>query len=89
MSFTENPENYDTLVMAQHIDAQLQECIALERKLGTFDREMALDARYVHRVRERLLLIDQFNNVRLSPSSAQVLGSGLEEDPLFHDEAIM
>ena len=50
VSFTENPENYDSLVMAQHIDAQLSECIALEQKLGTFDQEMALDPRYIHRV---------------------------------------
>ena len=50
MSFAENPENYDSLMMAQRIDTQLQSCIALEQKLGALDREMALDPRYVHRV---------------------------------------
>lgn len=50
VSFKENPENYDSILTAMHMDSQLSACMALERKLGALDREMALDPRYVHRV---------------------------------------
>lgn len=50
VSFTENPENYDSLPMVQHLDKQLQECMALEKKINLFDKELALDPRYATRV---------------------------------------
>lgn len=55
VSFTENPENYDSLVMVQHLDKQLQECVALEKKLNLFDKELAVDPRYATRVSIQLL----------------------------------
>ena len=58
VSFTENPENYDSVLTAKHIDSQLSACMALERKLNAFDREMALDPRYVHRVSAIVIYID-------------------------------
>lgn len=51
VSFTENPESYDSQLMVQHLDKQLQECIALEKKLSDFDKQLSLEPRYVHRVR--------------------------------------
>ncbi len=50
VSFTENPENYDSIATAMHMDSQLSACMALEGKLSNFNQEMALDPRYVHRV---------------------------------------
>ncbi len=50
VSFMENPENYDSVLTAVHMDSQLSACMALERKLSVFDQEMALDPRYIHRV---------------------------------------
>ena len=91
VSFAENPENYDSLMMAQHIDTQLQSCIALEQKLGALDREMALDPRYVHRVGSTsdYILVDSSTSFLPYALCLQVLGSGLEEDSMFHDEAVM
>lgn len=67
VSFTENPENFDSSVMVKHIDEQLSDCMSLERTLSAIDKELAVDPRYVHRT----------------------MGSGPEDDPLFHDEAVM
>lgn len=50
VSFTENPENYDSLAMVEYIDEQIAECMTLERKLSALDRDLAVDPRYVHRV---------------------------------------
>ena len=50
VSFTENPENYDSLAMVEYVDGQIAECMALERKLSALDRDLAVDPRYVHRV---------------------------------------
>ena len=50
VSFTENPENYDTVDTVRLLDSQLREAIALERKLGEFDKELAGDPRYIERV---------------------------------------
>ena len=49
VSFTENPENYDSLAMVEYIDEQIAECMTLERKLSALDRDLAVDPRYVHR----------------------------------------
>ena len=51
VSFIENPESYDSVVMVQHLDKQLQECMALEKKLTAFDKQLSLEPRYIHRVR--------------------------------------
>ena len=51
VSFTENPENFDSSVMVKHIDEQLSDCMSLERTLSAIDKELAVDPRYVHRVR--------------------------------------
>jgi hypothetical protein len=51
VSFIENPESYDSVVMVQHLDKQLQECMALEKKLTAFDKQLSLEPRYLHRVR--------------------------------------
>ena len=48
--FEENPEQYDSLPMVQVIEGQLQRCVELQKKLATFDRELTLDPRYIHRV---------------------------------------
>ena len=50
VSFTENPENYDSLAMVEYMDEHIAECMALERKLSALDRNLAVDPRYVHRV---------------------------------------
>ena len=51
VSFIENPESYDSVVMVQHLDKQLEECMALEKKLSAFDKQLSLEPRYIHRVR--------------------------------------
>ena len=48
--FTENPENLDSVLIAQRLDSQLTACMALESQLSSLDRELTLDPRYVHRV---------------------------------------
>ena len=50
VSFTENPEKYDSSAMVTHLDQQLQECTALEQKLSSLEKELAVDPRYMHRV---------------------------------------
>lgn len=50
VSFTENPENYDTMETVKLLDSQLREAIALEKKLGVFDKELAGDPRYIERM---------------------------------------
>ncbi len=50
VSFTENPENFDTLDTVRLMDSQLREAISLEKKLGAFDKELAGDPRYIERV---------------------------------------
>ena len=50
VSFIENPEQYDSLSMVHHMETQLQECVALQKKLAAFDKQLALDPRYAHRV---------------------------------------
>ena len=50
MSFIENPEHYDSLSMVHNMELQLQECVALQKKLASFDKQLALDPRYAHRV---------------------------------------
>jgi len=50
VSFTESPENYDNLQMVANMDKQLSVCVALEQKLSSFEKEMAADPRYIHRV---------------------------------------
>ena len=52
VSFIENPESYDSQAMVQHLDKKLQECMALEKKLSDFDKQLSLEPRYVHRVRK-------------------------------------
>ena len=54
VSFIENPESYDSQVMVQHLDKQLEECMALEKKLSAFDKQLSLEPRYVHRVSLRI-----------------------------------
>ena len=88
VSFTENPENYDSLPMAQHLDKQLQDCVALEKKLSLFDRELALDPKYATRVSDVIC-----NDVFMTSSFLfvlmfQMMTSGIDDDPLFHDEAL-
>ena len=51
VSFTENPQNFDSLGTVRYLDAQLKEAISLEKKLGSFERELAGDPRYIQRVR--------------------------------------
>ncbi|XP_064402574.1 COP9 signalosome complex subunit 3-like isoform X2 [Halichondria panicea] len=50
VSFTENPENFDTLDTVRLMDSQLREAISLEKKLGAFDKELAGDPRYIERL---------------------------------------
>lgn len=50
VSFTESPESYDNLHMVTNMDQHLAECISLEDKLGSFEKEMAADPRYIQRV---------------------------------------
>jgi hypothetical protein len=50
VSFVENPEHYDSLPMVHHIEAQLQQCVGLQVKLASLDKQLALDPRYVHKV---------------------------------------
>lgn len=50
VSFTENPENFDTLETLTLLDTQLREAISLERTLGAFNKELAGDPRYIERV---------------------------------------
>ena len=51
VSFIENPESYDSQAMVQHLDKQLEECMALDKKLSDLDKQLSLEPRYVHRVR--------------------------------------
>lgn len=67
VSFTENPEKYDSAAMVTHLDQQLQECTALEQKLSSLEKELAVDPRYMHRA----------------------MSSGVDDDPFFHDEAVI
>jgi len=48
--FEENPEQYDSKPMVELMEGQLQCCVELQRKLATFDKELTLDPRYIHRV---------------------------------------
>ncbi len=50
VSFTENPENFDTLQTVTLLDSQLREAISLEQSLGAFNKELAGDPRYIERV---------------------------------------
>ena len=50
VSFTESPESYDNLHMVTNMDHHLAECISLEDKLSSFEKEMAADPRYIQRV---------------------------------------
>lgn len=50
VSFVENPEHYDSLPMVHHMETQLQQCVALQVKLASLDKQLALDPRYVHKV---------------------------------------
>ena len=50
VSFVENPEHFDSLPMVLHMETQLQQCVALQVKLASLDRQLALDPRYVHKV---------------------------------------
>lgn len=50
VSFSESPESYDSVLMAAHLEQQLQQCMALEEKLKTFNQQMALDPRFLTRV---------------------------------------
>lgn len=52
VSFTENPQNFDSLGTVRYLDTQLKEAISLEKKLGSFERELAGDPRYIQRVSE-------------------------------------
>lgn len=56
VSFTENPENFDTLATVRLLDSQLREAISLERKLGAFDKELAGDPRYIERVSDLIFI---------------------------------
>ena len=51
VSFIENPESYDSQMMVLHLDKQLEECMALEKKLSAFDKQLSLEPRYIHRVK--------------------------------------
>lgn len=69
VSFIENPESYDSQVMVQHLDKQLEECMALEKKLSAFDKQLSLEPRYIHRVRKcstEILLSHTTNSSRYS-----------------------
>ena len=50
VSFVESPEYYDSLPMVHHMETQLQECVALQMKLASLDKQLALDPRYAHKV---------------------------------------
>ncbi len=50
VSFTENPENFDTVETVTLLDSQLREAILLERTLGAFNKELTGDPRYIERV---------------------------------------
>lgn len=50
VSFTENPQNFDSLATVRYLDTQLKEAISLEKKLGSFEKELACDPRYIQRV---------------------------------------
>lgn len=54
VSFVENPEHYDSLPMVRHMEAQLQECVSLQKKIAALDKQLALDPRYAHRVSHTL-----------------------------------
>ena len=95
VSFIENPESYDSVVMVQHLDKQLQECMALEKKLTAFDKQLSLEPRYIHRVRVVITLSLRFQNCYQGSyfyefPSFQVMtsGGGIEDDPLLHDEVM-
>lgn len=66
VSFVENPEHYDSLPMVNHMETQLQQCVALQMKLATLDKQLALDPRYMHKQ----------------------MATGMDDDPMFHDEAL-
>jgi len=50
VSFHDNPERYNTPVMLQEIDSEVQSCIALNRRLQEMDRELQMNRQYVQRV---------------------------------------
>lgn len=50
VSFTECPESYDNIHMVANMDRHLADCISLENKLSSFEKEMAADPRYIQRV---------------------------------------
>ena len=61
VSFTESPENYDNLHMVANMDKQLSVCVALEQKLSSFEKEMAADPRYIHRVTTHIIAMWRVN----------------------------
>ena len=54
VSFIENPEHYDSLAMVRHMETQLQQCVDLQTKLSSLDKQLALDPRYAHKVQSNL-----------------------------------
>ncbi len=62
VSFVENPEQFDSAAIVQHMEGQLQRCVELQRKLAAFDKELTLDPRYVHKVGANIFKC-QFNQL--------------------------
>ncbi len=57
VSFVENPEHYNSLAMVHHMEKQLQISVALQKKLTTFDKQLALDPRYANRVSFNICMV--------------------------------
>ncbi|OIV90118.1 hypothetical protein TanjilG_01572 [Lupinus angustifolius] len=54
VSFLEDPEQYKTCEMIEHIDSSIQRVMALSRKLATVDEQISCDPMYLSKVgRER------------------------------------
>lgn len=71
VSFVENPEHYDSLPMVHHMETQLQQCVALQRKLASLDKQLALDPRYMHKVS------------RIMHGTGIMHGMGVEDSEVF------
>jgi hypothetical protein len=50
VSFQEDPEEYDTLKMANHLDQQIQRVIGLGNKVRQLDEQIASSPQYIQRV---------------------------------------
>ncbi|XP_065914213.1 COP9 signalosome complex subunit 3-like [Dysidea avara] len=50
VSFHDNPEKYNGPLMADYIDEEMRKCIEIEKKLASFDQQIAVDQKFIQRM---------------------------------------